>query len=364
MARSRGTWTDPARTKTPFDEFARDVLASKIDVRGATLAKFETLLRVHVIAHFGSTAVGSITRSDIQAFVNDLAARRAPATVAECYGILAGVLREAVEEGYISRTPARRIKLPRAERVEKRFLSPAELERLIAACPPRYRAVVYGAAYLGLRWEEIAGLKREHMNLLRRELRVVGVVERVAGTYRYIEETKSPASRRTIQLPAFMVDVLSQHLDSAGASEWVFPAPGGGFLRYDNFRRRTWLPAVVRSGLGKITFHELRHTCVAILIDQGANPLEIQRRLGHADIKTTLGVYGHLFPNREAVLNEALEKVHEEAVREAAAASTRPGVVEVDFGTESKDPLTRGNDGGRWQDRTADLFGVNEALSR
>ncbi|MGI8707253.1 MAG: tyrosine-type recombinase/integrase [Actinomycetota bacterium] len=142
VARSRGTWTDPARTKTPFDEFARDVLASKIDVRGATLAKFETLLRVHVIAHFGSTAVGSITRADVQAFVNDLAARRAPATVAECYGILAGVLREAVEEGYISRTPARRIKLPRAERVEKRFLSPAELERLVASCPPRYRAVV------------------------------------------------------------------------------------------------------------------------------------------------------------------------------------------------------------------------------
>ncbi|MGI8707252.1 MAG: site-specific integrase [Actinomycetota bacterium] len=150
-----------------------------------------------------------------------------------------------------------------------------------------------GRAYLGLRWEEIAGLKREHLNLLRRELRVVGVVERVAGTYRYIEETKSPASRRTIQLPAFMVDVLSQHLDNAGASEWVFPAPGGGFLRYDNFRRRTWLPAVVRWGLGKITFHELRHTCVAILIDGGANRLEIQRRLGHADIKTTLGVYGH-----------------------------------------------------------------------
>ena len=101
-----------------------------------------------------------------------------------------------------------------------------------------------------------------------------------------------------------MVEILSRHLEDSDSSEWVFPAPEGAFLRYDNFRKRVWKPAVLPSGLGKVTFHELRHTCVAILIDQGANPLEIQRRLGHADIKTTLGTYGQLFPNREANLNE------------------------------------------------------------
>ena len=49
------------------------------------------------------------------------------------------------------------------------------------------------------------------------------------------------------------------------------------------------------------------------MIDQSADPLQVQRRLGHNDIRTTLLYYGHLFPNREDDLNDALEKVYREA---------------------------------------------------
>jgi integrase len=50
-----------------------------------------------------------------------------------------------------------------------------------------------------------------------------------------------------------------------------------------------------RRPVGVLTFHALRHTCAALLIDRGVNPLEIMRRLGHADIKVTLNTYGHLY---------------------------------------------------------------------
>jgi Phage integrase family. len=43
--------------------------------------------------------------------------------------------------------------------------------------------------------------------------------------------------------------------------------------------------------------HGLRHSHVSLLISLGENPLQIKERLGHEDIETTLGTYGHLYPN-------------------------------------------------------------------
>ena len=65
-------------------------------------------------------------------------------------------------------------------------------------------------------------------------------------------------------------------------------------------------------------------------IDQGADPLQVQRRLGHKDIRTTLRYYGHLFPNREDDLNEALERVYREARAGSLADSSRTEVVSLE----------------------------------
>ena len=59
------------------------------------------------------------------------------------------------------------------------------------------------------------------------------------------------------------------------------------------------------------------------MIDQAADPLQVQRRLGHKDIRTTLRFYGHLFPNREDDLNDTLENVYRRAVSEPLAGSSR-----------------------------------------
>lgn len=46
-----------------------------------------------------------------------------------------------------------------------------------------------------------------------------------------------------------------------------------------------------------IRTHDLRHSHASLLINLGENPLIIRDRLGHEDIETTLGTYGHLYPN-------------------------------------------------------------------
>jgi integrase len=128
-----------------------------------------------------------------------------------------------------------------------------------------------------------------------------------------VDETKSSASRRTLKVPDFLIEILARHLETAPESEFVFPARLGGHLRYDNFRLRVWTLAVQRADLTPLTFHELRHTAAAIMIDEGADPLQVQKRLGHKDIRTTYKHYGHLFPNREDQLNEALDRVYRTA---------------------------------------------------
>lgn len=51
------------------------------------------------------------------------------------------------------------------------------------------------------------------------------------------------------------------------------------------------------AGVHPIRIHGLRHSHASLLISMGENPLIIKDRLGHEDIKTTLGTYGHLYPN-------------------------------------------------------------------
>ncbi len=51
------------------------------------------------------------------------------------------------------------------------------------------------------------------------------------------------------------------------------------------------------AGVHRIRIHALRHSHASLLISMGENPLIIKERLGHEDIETTLGTYGHLYPN-------------------------------------------------------------------
>jgi integrase len=54
------------------------------------------------------------------------------------------------------------------------------------------------------------------------------------------------------------------------------------------------------AGVKRITPHGLRHTCATLMLAAGVSPHIVQRRLGHADIKITLGTYAHLLPGQQA----------------------------------------------------------------
>ncbi len=307
----RGDYIDPRDAKTPFEDWAKKYLKEKLRLRPRTKEKYNSLLRNHLVPAFGRTPLGWISRDDVQGWVIDLHERGyEPVTIRSHYDLMAAIMRRAVEDALIPRSPCRSIELPQVIASEKRYLTEDEVERLVDAVEPRYKALVYTAAYLGLRWQEIAGLRRKALDIRPAKLasmRVVTTIERAQGRYRAVEYGKSKAARRTLKMPEFLREVLLWHLKAFPSDEWVFPAPEGGFLHYVNFRRRVWNPAVERAGLAPLTFHELRHTAAAFMINDGADPLQVKRRMGHEDIRTTFDTYGHLFPDREEDLVATLD---------------------------------------------------------
>lgn len=313
--KQRGTWTDPQFARTRFEDWAEEYWRTKLNRRASTKARDDSYLRNHVLPAFGRAPLGAITQPDVRAWVEELVGSGlAPNTVKQCYRLLAATLAAAVDARLIPESPCRNISLPRPANNEQRFLSPEEVQRLAETIAAPFRALVLSAAYLGCRWGELVGLKRTRLNLLHGTVDIVGTLEEVGGMApRYVEATKTTNSRRRLSVPAFLIAELRDHLSEAPPSDFVFFTVEGHPLRRNNFRRRYWLPAVGEAGLKPLRFHDLRHTCASLLIAQGAHAKEIQIRLGHASIATTMNVYGHLLPSLDERLIEGLDKTYQAA---------------------------------------------------
>jgi integrase len=150
--------------------------------------------------------------------------------------------------------------------------------------------------------------------------------------------------RRTVVLPAFVRDQLAQLLSrhrSDDLEALVFRSPDGAPLRHSNFRRRVWLPAVRSADVPEgLRIHDLRHTCAALLIAEGAHPKAIQEHLGHSSIAVTMDTYGHLFPSQMEELAIQLNDMRA-AARQRLSASRGAGAAPavIPFRGRDLDPL-------------------------
>jgi integrase len=183
------------------------------------------------------------------------------------------------------------------------FLSPNEIQRLADAIDARYRAMIYTAAYTGLRAGELVGLRLEHLNLLHGQITVSETISEDAKGTLIAGPTKT-GKLRTVPIPRALAAMLEEQLAAhPNPSGHVFGAPEGGPLRYHNFRRRFFAPALASAALGRpVRFYDLRHSHAAMLIAQGARAKAIQERLGDSSIRVTLDRYGHILPALEADL--------------------------------------------------------------
>lgn len=278
---------------------------------------------------FGAMPIGSIRSEHVRGWIAGLTARGlAPSTVKATYLTFGQIMRTADVDGLVRRSPCIGIELPSdRHREEMKFLTGEQVVALADSISPQFSCLIFTAAYTGMRAGELAALKRERVNLLRRTVTVVESLSEAHG--KLVTGPTKTGTIRTVTLPKFLADMIGQHIGTYPSEDgYVFTASRGGPIRHHNFYVRHFRPAVRKARVsGGIRFHDLRHTCAALLIDWGWNPKQVQARLGHASIRTTLDRYGHLFDNHDAALLDRLDAAYHGSL--AACARPEPQNVSV-----------------------------------
>jgi integrase len=321
----RGAWADPKPGRITLAEWAKRWQATTTNLRPTTRNLYAYLLRRFLLPTFGKAALSSIDVLAVRAWLASLQAQQlSPSTVAKAYRLLSRILGAAVEAGYLVRNPCT-VKGAGQERApEMRFATVAQITALAEAVGARYRALVLVAAYGGLRWGELVGLRVKRVDLLHGRVTVAEQVAEVNGQL-LPGPPKTSAGRRTITLPSVAAVALAEHLTEfaePGPEGLVFPAPKGGYLRRSNFRRRWWVRAIRAAGVEGLRFHDLRHSAATLALAAGANTRELMERMGHTSPQVALR-YQHVMTGRDQAIAATLD-----ALVQAAAALPPEGQAE------------------------------------
>jgi integrase len=314
----RGGWVDPALGRRLFREVAEEWQRSQVH-RPSTVLQVETYLRRHVLPQFGDRPIGSIRPSEIQAWVKDRASVLAPATVTVVYRYLSAIFRMAVRDGLIIKTPCVEVRLPKIEKPRVSPMTVEQVEALLDAVDPRYRALLVLGAGAGLRQGEAFGLTVPHVDFLRRTIHVEQQLILLPGKPIFLGPPKTESSDRRIPVGDFVLHALAHHIQEFPSSRSlramtrrdetvIFTNKAGGPLSRTWFSGSVWKPAMRAAKLPEgLTFHDLRHFYASLLISRGASVKVIQARLGHKSAVETLDTYGHLWPDDEDLTRQAVD---------------------------------------------------------
>lgn len=314
-----GDYIDPQRGKQKFGEFAEQWLKDQHHLKPKTLHGYRSKLETVLIPRIGNLPLSSMTQRRMQDLFNELAEHYGPHSLQGFRIVARRIMNSAIEQDLVRKNPFVGLKLPTPQKKKMQVLTAAQVEALAAALPPRNQTMIRFAAWTGLRSGELAALRVGDFSEDLSTVRVTRNVADVAGTLH--EGTTKNRQNRTVGVPGSLRDELREHLalvhpTGTTAESYVFPGDKGGVLRMANFYRRNYRPAVKQAlpeELLGMTFHDLRHTCAALLIGLGAHPKEIADRLGHSSINVTMDTYGHIFPDR----HEAMTNLIDEAMRGA-----------------------------------------------
>jgi len=251
----------------------------------------------HVRPKWAGVAVNRVDSLDVKAWAASITRNGSSATVVNrAVGILAGILDDAVEHRALACNPARRFK--RGEKPKKSpkrhiYLTEEDVCRL-AEESGRHADLVLTLAFTGLRWGEAIALTVADIEFLKRRISVHRNAVLVGQDFE-VGQTKDKENR-TVPAAASVLSRLAARCDGRSASDLLFPARGGAYLKRPSSDSTGWFNrAVERAQVQTITPHDLRHTCASLAVSAGANVLAVSRMLGHKDPSVTLRIYADLF---------------------------------------------------------------------
>ncbi len=307
VEKMRGEYVPPKLGTIAVGELGPKWLERKeSDLKPSAYNSLETAWRIHVAPRWGGVRLADVDLDAVEMWVSQLSKDRGPTVVIRAYGVLAGVLDSAVKGKRLARNPARGVEnLPRKQPKSRVYLSHVQVAALAGAAG-KHRTLVLLLSYSGLRWGEAVGLRVKHLDLLRKRLTVTDNAVQVNNTI-HVGTPKSH-KHRTVPVPGFVVVELAKQCEGKGRDDLVFSGPDGEHLRRSVSSTGWFTKAVARSGVPRLTPHDLRHTAASLAVAAGANVKVLQRMLGHASAAMTLDVYADLFDDDLDAIGTALDR--------------------------------------------------------
>lgn len=293
-------------------EFIEEVWIDTLTVKKQTRISYQGDLNSHILPEFGDVMIASIKPVDIEKWSAKLknAKKLSPRTIQKQENLLASILKKAVENDYLHASPFSKLKRPKAKKKNKVVpMTFTQVEKLASLLPKQYRIIVWIGYYTAMRPSEALGLTWEQLDFRTNQIVIDRQISRDRNFIHEPEGLKTEASERTIGFAKDLQKLIRDHVDEFGLGPdgLILKSRTGNAWRYHDAAEmfRVAAKAVgLKPGEG---MHQLRHTCVSVLIQSGANIKQIQAWVGHSSITETMDTYGHLFPDSMLDLADKLD---------------------------------------------------------
>jgi len=294
---------------------------SKTGLRAKTSHQYDQVMKKHIIPHIGSIALKDLRLAMIEKYYADLLRSGVGTrTVRIGHNILHKSLEKALRYGLVTYNPTQGATLPQYKHSEMQVLDETQVSQfLVAAQESYYRAFYHLAVTTGMRQGELFGLKWIDLQWNKGILHLQRQVQKVPGQGWSFVEPKTKSGRRTIKIGEGSLEAIREHkvhqdlLKAKIGERWqendlIFPSSVGtpgdpSNLRIDYNR------ILVKAGLPKIRFHDLRHTAASLMLNHNVPVIVVSRMLGHSKPSTTLDIYGHLYSEMQDEAADLMDKL-------------------------------------------------------
>lgn len=266
----------------------------KMPTRGDTRRSYDVWLNNHVLPTWGDGPLHHLQARPVELWLRTLAL--APKSKAHIRGVLSLLWDYAMWRGDVpvQRNPMELVTIRGATKRKRppRSLNVDEFRGFAENLAEPFRTMASLCVCLGLRISECLALRWSDVDWLNRKLRVErGIV------CQQVDDVKTTESRRQMPIDACLLELLKawkQTTQFSNPEDWIFASPvqlGRLPWSYDQVWRM-YQKAATTAGIGRLGTHSLRHTYRSWL-DSVGTPVGVQQKLmRHADIRTTMNVYG------------------------------------------------------------------------
>lgn len=295
-------------------------------VEESTFVKTTRIFINHILPVMGMYKIDKIDVAVCQKHVDEWAKKLKRFRMVKAYA--AKILDFAIKRGYLQTNPFSLVEAPKKKKniridedQEENFYDREQLVKLLASFEKESYLKVYSLfrllAFSGMRKGEALALTWRDINFNDNEIRINKALARGKDNQLYVKSTKTGVAR-TIKMDQKTMDLLKTWMkqqkkdylllgyNTIQPKQLVFSNETNDFLQPTKTRK--WLMHVINKyDLKMITTHGLRHTHCSLLFEAGATLKEVQVRLGHTDVKTTMDIYTHVTEKAKAGTIEKFE---------------------------------------------------------